>query len=100
KTRVQEASSGLINHHSISSPSGDRLKPPPSCVNFDKKRIKLKPDVAVTGVAAKKSEDAPITIISPKTKEESPKNLKRAEQEAPNQESTTPKKKFVPISWP
>ncbi|RUS90347.1 hypothetical protein EGW08_001842 [Elysia chlorotica] len=96
KACVEETSSGLINHQRSPLPSGDRLKPPPSCINFERKRVKLKPCI-------KMLTDGNETPTSSKSElADTNGNKKKSNTSPPSQQdsSSPKKKKLVPISWP
>ncbi|KAL8578092.1 hypothetical protein ACOMHN_055412 [Nucella lapillus] len=58
KKSTAEPSSRLLTSFEAGPPAGDRLKPPPSCINFDKKVIKL-------GGSRTSSDSPSSTITSP-----------------------------------
>ena len=58
KPCVEGTSACVINYQSSPLPSGDRLKPPPSGINFEKKLIKLKSDLKTYTNEVKESGDA------------------------------------------
>ncbi|KAK3701032.1 hypothetical protein RRG08_063285 [Elysia crispata] len=109
KPCVEGTSACVINYQSSPLPSGDRLKPPPSGINFEKKLIKLKSDLKTYTNEVKESGDA--TSSPSKADVESQQNRVghanaysrgvKHNISSLNQESGSPKKKkFVPISWP
>ncbi|GFO27248.1 Ashwin [Plakobranchus ocellatus] len=120
KSLAAGPSTGLINHHNSPSKSVSRLKPPPSCINFEKKVIRLKSDIKQYEM--KKSGDAPSKtsdIVSEKSeflvkanpigsatlKEKRNTSCSSAASTASsdgftNDVSPTKKKKIAPISWP